>query len=428
MGLKISEIKMYYGWVIVGVALISMAFWLGTRSSFSVFYVSLLEDFSWNRGESAGVQSMALITYTILAPLIGGLIDRFGPRRVIVPGIIVFALSLALCSLIKSLLHFYLLYGIFMGAGITCIGIISYSAIIAHWFERKRGLASGIAVSGIGFGTFFMVPFSQYFISMLGWRFTFVLLGGLSLIILLPLNGILLRHKPQDLGLFPDGDGEGKAPEVFVNKNSGRDHNEIDWTLPIAMRIKAFWALLAFTFFSVIGIYIVLVHNVRFLVDQGIDKMQAAFVLALVGLISSGFRIFWGWLSDRIGREITFTLGMICNCIGMASLILIEITGDVAFIYCFSIFFGMGWGVSAPMFMAVSADLFKGKGFGLIYGVVEGGIGVAGAIGAWIGGFIFDLTKSYQWAFILGILVFLLSCIFIWLAAPRKYHPMRNKR
>ena len=427
MGLKLSEIKMYYGWVIVGVALISMAFWLGTRSSFSVFYVSLLEDFPWNRGESAGVQSMALLTYTILAPLIGWLIDRFGPRRVIVPGIIVCALGLALCSLIQSLLHFYLLYGVFMGAGISCIGIISYSAIIAHWFERKRGLASGIAVSGMGLGTFFMVPLSQYFISTMGWRFTFVLLAGLALIILLPLNGILLRHKPQDLCLFPDGDSEGKVPEVFGNKNGKRDRHQMDWTLGMAMRTKAFWALLAFTFFSIIGIYIVLVHNVRFLVDQGIDKMQAAFVFALGGLISTGFRIFWGWLSDRIGREITFTLGMLCSCIGMASLIFIDITGVKAFVYCFSIFFGMGWGVSAPMFMAVSADLFKGKGFGLIYGVVEGGIGIAGAIGAWIGGFIFDWTKSYQWAFILGILVFLLSCVLIWVAAPRKHHPRRNK-
>lgn len=159
----------YYGWIIVAVALVSMAFWLGIRSSFSVFYVALLEEFPWNRGDSAGVQSMALITYTILAPLVGGLIDRFGPRRVVVPGILVLALGLMLCSTIDTLVQFYLLYGVVMGTGITCIGIITYSAILAHWFEKKRGLASGIAVSGMGLGTFLWVPLSQSLISMWGW-------------------------------------------------------------------------------------------------------------------------------------------------------------------------------------------------------------------------------------------------------------------
>ena len=152
---------LFYGWIIVGVALVSMAFWLGIRTSFSVFYVALLEDFSWSRGDSAGVQSMALITYTILAPLVGGLIDRFGPRRVIVPGVLILSLGLGLCATIDSLTQFYILYGVIMGSGISAIGIVSYSAILAHWFEKKRGLASGIAVSGMGLGTFALVPLSH---------------------------------------------------------------------------------------------------------------------------------------------------------------------------------------------------------------------------------------------------------------------------
>jgi MFS family permease len=103
--------EVYYGWIIVAVALVSMAFWLGIRTSFSIFYVALLEDFSWTRAGSAGVQSIALITYTLLAPLVGGLIDRFGPRRVVVPGILILAFGLMLCSSIKTLNQFYLYYG-----------------------------------------------------------------------------------------------------------------------------------------------------------------------------------------------------------------------------------------------------------------------------------------------------------------------------
>lgn len=183
---------------------------------------------------------------------------------------------------------------------------------------------------------------------------------------------------------------------------------------------------MAFAFFSVIGIWIILVHNVRFLVDQGMHKMTAAFIFAMAGVVSSIFRIFWGWLSDRIGREITFTMGILCGCMGPFSLILLEVHGIRWFAYAFFIFFGMGWGVTAPMFVAVSADLFKGRVFGLLYGFVEAGIGAGGALGAWVAGFIFDKTQSYKMAFILVIIVMLLSCFFIWLAAPRKFRRPRT--
>lgn len=410
----------YYGWIIVAVALISMAFWFGIRSNFSVFYVALLEDFPWSRGETAGVQSMALITYTILAPLVGGLIDRFGPRRIIGTGILLLALGLILCASVRSLARFYFYYGVIMAAGITCISIVPYSAILAHWFEERRGMASGIAVSGMGLGTFLLVPLSQYFIDLWGWMLAFVGFGVLVLAILFPLNIIFLRHKPQELGLMPDGLQGVVQPGGREVKEMESSWAAIDWTLRKALGTRNFWALVAFPFLGVIGTYIVLVHHVRFLVDVGIDKMTAAFIFALAGVISSFFRIFWGWLSDRIGRERTYTMGMICICIGVGSLLLIDILGGKVLVYLFFIFFGIGWGVTAPIYMSVAADLFKGRMFGLIYGIVEGGIGIGGAFGAWVAGYIFDTTQTYQGAFALAIFAYILSSLFIWLAGPRK--------
>jgi len=402
------------------VALISMAFWLGIRASFSVYYVALLEDYAWSRSGSAGVQSIALLTYTLLAPLVGGLIDRFGPRRVIIPGILVLSLGLVLCSTIDTLGQFYLLYGMVTGAGITCIGIVTYSSILAHWFEKKRGLASGIAVSGMGIGTFVLVPLSQSFISMWGWRTAFIITGALVLIILLPANAIFLRHKPEETGQYVDGSKRSETPRRSFSQKENRHEIETDWTLKKAFQAGRFWALIAFPFLSITGIYIVLVHNVKFLVDQGIEKMTAALVFAMVGVISSMFRIFWGWLSDRIGRETTFTMGILCACLGVGSLLLLESSGSRLFTYSFFIFFGVGWGVTAPMYMSVSADLFKGRIFGLIYGFLEAGVGLAGALGAWAAGFIFDKTHSYGGAFALAIVVMLMSIVFVWLAAPRK--------
>ncbi|MBN1102431.1 MAG: MFS transporter [Deltaproteobacteria bacterium] len=416
--------KFYYGWIIVGVGLVSMAFWFGIRSSFSVFYVALLEEYPWSRAESAGVQSVALMVYTVLAPLVGGLIDRFGPRRIILPGIGILFAGLMMCASMRTLSQFYVYYGVVVGTGVTAIGIVSYSAILAHWFERKRGLASGIAVSGMGLGTFLLVPLSQYVISSYGWRMTFMIIGGLAVMILFPLNGFFLKHKPRELGLWPDG---WKGPDP--TKTGGAetpDVPEAQWTLKKAMHTGPFWALVAFPLLAVIGVYVVLVHNVKFAVDNGIDKMTAASIFALAGAVSSVFRIFWGWLSDRIGREVTYTMGMICICAGVLFLLMLERPGGEVFLYPFFFFFGMGWGVTAPMFMATAADLFKGGTFGLIYGIVEGAIGMGAALGTWAAGAIFDRTGSYAWAFGLAMAAFLLSCLCMWVAAPRRLHPRSN--
>lgn len=423
---KVRFGRVYYGWVIVGVSMVSVAFWFGARGAFSVFYVVLLEEFRWSRGGAAGVQSMAFITYTIMAPLVGALIDHFGPRRVIVPGILLMALGLIFCSLIESLVQFYLMFGVIAAAGGTSIGIVSVTVILAHWFEKKRGTANGLAVSGVGLGAFILVPLSQYFISLWGWRLAFVALGLLGLIFVLPLNTLFLRHKPQELGLQPDGvkggeSSEGTRPEVMDTAWS-----KTDWTLKKAVITGRFWALMIFPFCVITGVYIVLVHHVRFLVDTGINKMTAAFIFAFIGIISSAFRIFWGWLSDSIGREKTFTLGVLCICLGICSLLLLETTGERNLVYPFVIFFGSGWGVTAPMFMSVAADLFQGRGFGFIYGLVEGSIGMGCALGAWVAGFIFDKTQSYQWAFVLAASISIVSCLFVWLAAPRKVRQTRK--
>ena len=415
-----EPIKFYYGWIIVGLGLVSMSFWFGIRSSFSVFYVVLLEEFHWTRGESAGVQSMAMLTYTFIAPVVGGLIDRLGPRRVIVPGVILLVIGLVLCSTMKNLFQFYLFYGVLMAAGSTCIAIVAYSAILAHWFERKRGLASGIAVSGMGLGTFLLVPLSQNLISSYGWRPTFVILAGLVMLIALPLNFLFLKHKPEELGLRTDGVKPAHDSASSGQEPTGSVISQTDWTLKDAIHTRSFWALAAFPFFALIGVYIVVVHNVRFMVDKGIDPMTAAFVFAMAGMSTSLSRIFWGWISDHIGREKAYTAGMGCMFLGVFSLLSMDASGKKVFLYTFALFFGMGWGATAPLFMATAADLFKGRIFGLIYGIVEGTMNFGGAIGSWIAGFIFDQTKSYRMAFVLVIIVCFLSCIFMWIAAPRK--------
>jgi MFS family permease len=422
---KFAALPFFYGWIIVGLGMLSMGFWTGIRSSFSVFYVALLDEFHWSRGGAAGVQSLAFVVYLFLSPLIGGLIDRYGPKRVIVPGALILCAGLVFSSFTSSLAQFYFFYGVVVATGVSFISIVAYSSILAHWFEKKRGVAVGFAVSGMGLGTFALVPLAQYLISLWGWRASFVALAAIVFVALVPPSIIFLRHKPSDLDLRPDGAIEGEVTKGKRVEIMDASWAQTGWTLKGALGTTRYWALLAFAFFSITPVYLMVVHSVRFLVDQGLDKMSAAFILALVGIVSLGMRIFWGWLSDRIGREPTFSAGAFFIALSSVALILIELTGRTGFAYFFAISLGMGWGVTAPMFITISADLFQGRQFGLIYGVVEGVIGGGCAFGAWFGGFIFDRTHTYQTAFVLCAAFALLSCLLVWFSAPRKVRRIR---
>ena len=415
-----TRLPFFYGWIIVALGLLGMGSWTGIRTSFAVFYAALLDEFGWSRGGAAGVQSVAYIVYLILAPLAGGLIDRFGPRRVILPGLLICCGGLTLCAYISNLLHFYLLFGVVVATGITAISITAYSPILAHWFEKKRGLAVGIAVSGMGLGTFVVVPLAQHFISLWGWRASFVALGILIFIVLFPLTLIFIRYRPSDLGLSPDGAVAGQAPKKRTVQVVDPAWAATDWTVKRIFKTSRYWALLTFVFLSITPVYLMITHSVRFFIDKGVEKMAAAFFLAAVGIVSLVFRIFWGWLSDRIGREPTFTCGAVFLTLAALCLIFINATGQTRLAYLFSLLLGMGWGVTAPMFISVSADLFQGKRFGLIYGILEAVVGAGCAFGAWFGGFIFDKTQSYQAAFILCAAFALASGVIVWFAAPRK--------
>ncbi len=422
--------RIYYGWVIVGLSLISMTCWFGIRTSFSVFFVALTDQFQWNRAEAAGAYSVAMLSYMIMAPIIGSFVERIGPRRVILPGIVLTGLGLFLCTQIQSLTQFYLFFGVIVGAGMTCLSIAPFTVILSHWFEKKRGTANGFAGIGIGIGTLLMVPLAQYLISLWGWRSAYLMLSLLMLVIPLPLNALFLKLRPQEMGLLPDGDLPVENLQTDHDKRNEAvsthpSQSQDDWALRKIIKTARFWYVLLFPSFTAFGIYIIIVHHVRYLVDLGVDKLWAASLFAVVGALSAIFKPLWGWFSDRTGREIAFTLGEFCFCLGIVSLILFQEIPSRTFLYLFAGLFGLGWGVTTPIIMSVTGDLYKGKGFGLIYGLVEAVIGIGGAIGAWLAGYIFDQTKNYFWAFVLVILLNLISVLLVWLSAPRKYRRPR---
>ena len=408
--------RFYYGWVIVGLAMVSMSFWYAFRTTFSIFFVALIDHFHWSRAETAGAQSIGMLVYMVMAPVVGYLVDRVGPRKVILPGIFLMGLGLLLCTQVKSLIHFYLFFGVIAGIGVTCLSISPFTTILSHWFEKKRGVANGLASVGMGFGPLIFVPLFQYLITIRGWPFAFLIFSLLVFAIPFPLIGIFLRHKPQGMGLSVDGNDSAFSSTAQYSKENNKDQKVKE-----LMKNTRFWSLLLFPALMVFGVYIVIVHHVKYLVDLGVDRIWAASLFAVTGALSVGFRIFWGWLSDRIGRTMTLTLGGFSFCLGILSLILFQKIPSPFFLSLFAFFFGAGWGSMAPMFMSIAGDLYRGRHFGLIYGLLEGMIGIGAAVGSWLAGYLFDQTQSYLGAFSLAILSCAISVLLAWHVAPRKF-------
>jgi len=418
--------KFYYGWVIVGLAMISMSFWFGVRSTFSVFFVALIDHFQWSRAEAAGAQSIAMLVYMIMAPIIGTLVDRIGPRKTILPGIFLLGLGFLLCTQIRSLFQFYLFFGVIVGVGVTCLSIAPFTVLLAHWFEHRRGTANGLASIGIGTGILFFVPLMQYLISVKGWQFAYLIFGFLVLMIPLPLSAFFLRHTPKELGLLPDGEMLKRIEETDLKKVAetgmvGLPSKRDEMSYQDILKNPRFWGLLLFPSLVSFGAYFIIVHHVKYLTDLGVERSWAASLFAGIGALSGGFRFFWGWLSDRTGREIAFTLGMVCFTLGVLFLLLFETFRITPILYLFAACFGSGWGATAPLFMSIAADLYKGRNFGWIYGTLEGVLGIGAALGAYVGGAIFDRTGSYFWGFILIMIFNLISIPLVWLVAPRKF-------
>jgi MFS family permease len=201
----------FYGWIVVAVTFVTMAIGVNARTSFSLFFPPIIDEFGWERGLTAGAFSFGFLISAIMSPLLGRLMDRAGPRAVMELGVALMAGGLLLAPLTTQPWHLYLTIGVMVGAGSICLGYSGQSLFLPNWFIRWRGLATGIAFAGVGLGSATMLPWVQRMIEQGGWRSACWILGVLVLVVLAPIN-LLLRKRPQDMGLEPDGDGAPRSP------------------------------------------------------------------------------------------------------------------------------------------------------------------------------------------------------------------------
>jgi MFS family permease len=419
--------KLFYGWIIVAIGFVTLVIAFGVWYSFSVFFLAVIDEFGWSRAATSSIFSVFILCHALMGILAGHLQDRFGPRVVIPAGAIMLVISLALTSQAKYLWHFSLAYGVFAGMGVGLIGFISHAAFIPKWFERKRGLAVGITMAGIGFGMLILVPLVERFITAFGWRNAYLILAGLVLLVVAPLNLIFSRRSPEDLNLRPDGDDadmdRNRKKPVFTVKIVDAEWANREWTIGKALRTRRFWFLLFAFFFTASAFQGTLLHSVSSMVDAGLNRDTASYYFGIVGIAGSGGKILFGYLSDLYGRERINTLGGFIATLGILSLMSVaSLDGPMPLL--FALLFGIGYGSAAPLLPSVGADIFMGSSFGMIFAMIGIGGGLGGALGSFIAGLLRDASGAYYITFTVCCINILLANVFIWLAGPRKVRRM----
>jgi MFS family permease len=419
--------RFYFGWAVVGFSFITLALAYGTWYAYSVFFVALLKEFGWSRSIGAGAFSIAIIVSSLIAPFVGAMVHSAGPRMVIIGGSLVFGIGCMLCSLTRTWWEFYLFFGFIAAIGLGAAGYVPNVTLVQIWFKEKKGLPMGIISAGIGVGILVCVPSIQHLIDWVGWRATYRIIALFVPLVIL-FGGIpLLRKPPQTTTL--------SHSEKDISPTVIKDSLIVDevwtsqrWTVRKAIATKQFWFVSLCIFSSSVLTQSLFTHQVAFFVDRGLETLVASYIVGVVGIVSVGFKILWGALSDRIGREITFTMGISFYIFTLIILILFNYFPSSYLTYFYSAFFGIGYAVTASLTPLISADLFQGQGFGGIFGSLMIFTGLGGAWGTWFAGFLYDRTGTYVPVFVILIVFALAACLSVWQAAPRKIRTVPGRR
>jgi MFS family permease len=398
-------------WIVVGAVWVTLAVASGLYFSFPVFFVALLEEFGWSRGATAAAFSIASIAQGVLSPVVGILVDRLGPRRVMLAGALVLGGACLLASRIGSLWSLYLVTGVLAAAGVCAVSWVPSGALIARWFAERRGSIMGLAFSGMGAGVLAIGPLAQWLIAGYGWRAAYLVLGAGTLAVLVPLVWLGVREPPPVL-VAPSVEGRPAPPPVSARRDVGD-----------ALRTRAFWALFLAYLCTPLAVFPVVTHQVAFAVDHGFPRLFVAGIFGITGLLSTVGRIVFGVAADRIGRAASATISYGCTAVGTLCLLGLEVWPHAVALYLYALFFGLGFGARGPIITAMAAQLFPGRRFGAIYGILSVGNGVGGAIGPWFGGAVHDVTGSYRLAFLIAVGFCALGAACFWLARPPRPAP-----
>ena len=369
----------------LGVIAITLALAYGIWYGYGIILVALLNEYGWSRSVLAGAFSVFTLVHGAVNPVVGTLCDRLRPLGLMAAGGAVLGLALWADSYISNPWQLYFGFGVLTALGVAAAGWIPAIVQVQRDFQDKLGLALGIVSSGVGVGMLLVVPLTQLLIDAYGWRTAFRVLAAVCVLWIVPSSLFLLRLPLARRPALPPVTRARMAPSTA--------------TLAEAMRGMPFWLMLAAFLFGNICSQTLHVHQVAYLVDQGVTAMVAASVVGVVGASSIVAKVGGGWLSDRVEREFVYLGGIVVMVAAVAALAALAGAPAPWAIYGYAVLLGAGYSVTASLIPAMVSDRFGGKHFGSIVGVGLMGSAAGSALGPWMAGYLFDRTGSYMPAF-----------------------------
>ena len=396
--------KIFYGWWILVASFVIVFIYSGVGYyAFQFMWEAIKDEYQWSQATLTASFTLVYATIAFSAPFTGRIIDRYGPKKTIAGGAFAVGAGLCLLSQTTTVWYFYL-WHVLIGIGMAASGFMPTSIAISNWFSKRRGFVLGLTMTGIGAGGFAMPPLlERLLLPSLGWPNTYFVLAGAIWIGVIPLALLVMKDKPQDMGLFLDG--AASHAEIVLPKSSATGHES--WMRFAAMKTAAFW-IIAIAFgmqsFGNTGVAQNQTRHLKTIFFEGSavwNQLDRYVMIVAVG--STTGKLFFGWLADRIGPRLTSISCIGCSLVAVSTMLSITDTSPSSMIWIYSIFIGLsmgGWASNTPMLIS---NYFGLKYYGSIYGAANMIIMMGTAFGPLIAGAIYDVTGTYRNVFIYAL-------------------------
>lgn len=406
---------MYYGWKIVGATFATWFISVGFLFySYGVFFPALEEDFGGSRFAISMGLAIMNIAMGLLAPFIGRAIDTWSIRWVMLIGTACMSAGFLAASRITALWQFYILLGSLLGIGASMIGQLPNSTLVSNWFIKRRGTALGVATMGISLSGVIMAPLTSWLIANYGWRTTFVVFGCLSASIAMPLVGLIVVNRPEDMGLYPDGASEapfepGWKQTAHGSASVARTRNEYaDLRTADLIKDARFWAITLTVSLIFFATSAVLIHMIPHARDLGITPVRAAYVLTACAGVGMFGKVLFGYLTDFVDTRAAL---MVSIGFQVCGILLLLIAKSYPMLILVGAVFGMGMGGMVPLWGSLIGQHFGRESFGRVMGLMGPCMLPIQVVGVPYAGLVHDLTGEYTIAYWTYLGVYLLATI-----------------
>ena len=416
------KIHIFYGWYVLAAAFVILFLTTGVAFSIGVMFNPFMADFGWNRSSISVGIFVNLVMYALSLIVAGRAYDRYGPKWVIVISALLISVGYVSISVIGSVWQFVVSYGILVGSGMGGTTIPLMGALLTKWFEKGRGFAVSLGITGGCAGQFVMVPLLTLSIMKYGWRISYFFVGLIMLVVIVGLALLVIKGDPAELGIEPLGQEEDgrltelEKQEVYASRGP-------DLGLMQATRTWPFWLFLSFMFICGSGDFLVTTHLIPYMTDHDISPITASNMLAWLGLLSLAGILVAGPLSDRIGSKLPIALTFLLRF--LVFLLILKYQNLVSF-YIFSLAFGLTLMVTAPLTPILVGKLYGFSHVGLISGLLVTVHHLGGGFWSYLGGVIFDRTGSYQLAFVLSAIMAFVAVVCTFALREKRLYPDGN--